>query len=71
MNGLKRAIDILGRAGVADAAGLKTPEAVTNWKARGGMVPAKHCLAIEKACGGKVTVNDLNPAVFGKPEQAA
>lgn len=34
-------------------------------------VPAKRCIAIEQATGGKVTRYDLRPDVFGKRERAA
>jgi DNA-binding transcriptional regulator YdaS (Cro superfamily) len=46
------------------AAGVDTPEAVTNWKRRG--IPPEHCLAIQKATKGEVTVHDLRPDVFGE-----
>jgi len=64
MTGLEKAIEILGREGVAKAAGVQTPEAVSNWKRRGG-VPAKHCRSISDATDGQVSVHDLRPDIFG------
>jgi DNA-binding transcriptional regulator YdaS (Cro superfamily) len=35
--------------------------AVSNWRARGGLVPVEHCAAIEVATAGAVTRRDLRP----------
>jgi DNA-binding transcriptional regulator YdaS (Cro superfamily) len=35
--------------------------AVSNWRARGGLVPVEHCSAIERATKGAVTRRDLRP----------
>jgi len=37
------------------------PETVSFWKNGRRAVPVRHCLAIVKATGGKVTVQDLRP----------
>lgn len=67
MTGLDKAIETLTRSGVADVCGLETPEAVTNWKGRDGLVPAKHCQKIQIACrklGVEITLHELNRKFF-------
>jgi DNA-binding transcriptional regulator YdaS (Cro superfamily) len=64
MNALDKAIKVAGGV-TALASRLGTYQSkVSNWKSRKG-VPAKWCIAIEQATGGKVTRNDLRPDVFG------
>lgn len=63
MTKLNEAISILGQKNLANLLNV-TSEAITNWKPR-NTVPAKHCLAIQTATKGVVTVYDLRPDVFG------
>jgi DNA-binding transcriptional regulator YdaS (Cro superfamily) len=70
MNNLDRAIEAVG--GVVKLAaliGLK-PNVVSNWRLR-GQVPARHCLAIERATDGAVTALGLRPDVFGEMHSQA
>jgi DNA-binding transcriptional regulator YdaS (Cro superfamily) len=43
-----------------------TREAARKWE----RIPPEHCRAIEAATGGKVTVHDLRPDIFGPPPSA-
>lgn len=61
MNELDKAIAAAGGVGkLAHAVGV-VQGAVSNWKARGGLVPAEHCAAVEQAAGGIVTRRELRP----------
>lgn len=73
MNQLDKAIAAAGGVGkLAHAVGV-VQGAVSNWKARGGLVPAEHCAAVEQAAGGIVTRRDLRPNDWQKiwPELAS
>ena len=60
MNALHKAVSIAGsQKALADQIGV-VQSAVANWLKRGN-IPAEHCLAIEKATGGKVTRQELRP----------
>lgn len=50
-----------GPAKVAEIVGGITTQAVSQWR----RVPAHHCLAIERALGGRVSVHELRPDIFG------
>jgi DNA-binding transcriptional regulator YdaS (Cro superfamily) len=72
MNQLDKAIAAAGGVGkLAQAVGV-VQGAVSNWRARGGLVPAEHCTAVEQAAGGIVTRRDLRPNDWQKiwPELA-
>ncbi len=61
MEALNTAISVANGVGqLASAIGV-TQSAVSNWRARGGLVPVEHCTAIEQATGGAVTRRDLRP----------
>lgn len=61
MNALQSAIDSLGGVGkLAAAIGVGQP-VVSNWRARGTIPEATHCVAIERATKGAVTRRDLRP----------
>ena len=62
---LKLAIsDHFGTQGaVARAVGV-TPQAVSEMVRKGREVPAKWCLPIEEATGGKITRHDLRPDLY-------
>lgn len=67
MKPIERAIEAAGagQKGMAEALGV-TPQAVNQWVTGDRPVPAKHCIAIETACAGKVTRHELRPDVFGE-----
>jgi DNA-binding transcriptional regulator YdaS (Cro superfamily) len=58
-----------GPAKVASLVGGISSQAVSQWR----RVPARHCIALEKASGGRITVHDLRPDIFGpaQPQEAA
>jgi DNA-binding transcriptional regulator YdaS (Cro superfamily) len=61
MDALTRAIEIAGGVGaLAEKINVKQP-VVSNWRARGGRVPADHCSAVELATGGAVKRWHLRP----------
>lgn len=62
MNGLQRAIDILGSQSALAGAIGRVPQVVNNWVRRGN-VPAESCPEIEKATKGAVLCEDLRPDV--------
>jgi len=69
MNGLERAIEIVGtQAALANALGV-TAQAVNQWVSK-GRIPAERVLEIERATEGKVTRHDLRPDLYPM-EQAA
>lgn len=57
---IDRATDAVGSAAKLAALLGVSPQAISNWKAR-GEVPIDRCVAIEQATGGKVTRRDLRP----------
>lgn len=58
MNPIEKAIALVGASTLA--AQIKAePSQLSNWKKRGA--PAAYCHAIEQACGGKVTRQQLRP----------
>lgn len=61
MDALTTAIGVT--KGVSELARLigVSQSAVSNWRARGGLVPVEHCTAIERATAGAVTRRDLRP----------
>ena len=66
MNALTRAIESSGGVGLlAQSIGV-TQTVISNWRARGGSVPAIHCAAIERATNGAVTRKDLRPDDWGR-----
>lgn len=69
MDGLSRAIELLGsQAALARAIGV-VPMAISNWKTRG--VPVQKCGEIEKATAGAVRKHDLRPDIFDAPAAPA
>lgn len=68
MKPIERAIEASGgrQSELAKAIGV-APQALNQWVTGVRPVPAKHCIAIEQAAGGKVTRHDLRPDVFGEP----
>lgn len=62
MEALCKAIETLNGVGLLAGAIGVTQAAVSNWKSRGS-VPPEQCPAIERACDGKVTVEQLRPDV--------
>lgn len=61
MNALDMAIDYCGGVGkLASVLGVSQP-VISNWRARGTVPDAIHCVAIERATGGAVTRRDLRP----------
>lgn len=58
---LQAAISHLGGVGkLAEKIGVR-PSAISNWRARGTVLDAQFCVAIERATGGSVTRRDLRP----------
>lgn len=55
-----------GHAAMAAALGVH-PSLVSQWTTGRLRVAPRHCLAIERLCGGEVTAQDLRPDVFGEP----
>ena len=72
MHALDDAIEAAGGVGkLAKALGIRQ-SAVSNWRMRGGRVPAERCPAIESAVHGQVTRYALRPDIFGtEPNKAA
>lgn len=73
MNALDIAVSRLGGVGkLAAAIGVAQP-VVSNWRARGTVLDAIHCVSIERATGGQVTRQDLRPNDWADvwPELAA
>ena len=63
MNALDRAVEIIGsQQRVADAVGVKSAMAVSQWYKRG--VPAERVLSIYHATRGAVTPHDLRPDIY-------
>lgn len=63
MQGISRAIEILGsQAALASALGVRQPT-ISEWLRGGRRVPAERCPAIERLTGGKVRCEDLRPDV--------
>ncbi len=62
MDALKRAIQHAGGQSALARAIAVSPQAISNWIARGN-VPAEHCPAIEAAMPGVVRCEDLRPDV--------
>lgn len=61
MNALNTAISVVGGVGkLAAALGVAQP-VISNWRARGTLPDAAHCVAIERATNGAVTRKDLRP----------
>lgn len=56
-------------AALAAALGVHE-SAISLWKTGRRKVPAKYCIAVELATGGKVTRYDLRPDVFGADQRA-
>ncbi|MES1926538.1 helix-turn-helix domain-containing protein [Salinisphaera sp. T31B1] len=69
---LKRAVDLVGtQSGLARKIGGDVKQQnVWLWLQR-NEAPAEHCIAIERACGGKVTRYELRPDVFGDCAEVA
>jgi hypothetical protein len=51
-------------AAIARVCGV-TREAARKWE----RIPAEHCLAIQAATGGQVSVHELRPDVFGRAQE--
>lgn len=62
----KQPNSVEARKAIAEACDLTEP-AVRHWCNGTRSVPARRCLAIEEATGGKVTRYDLRPDIFGTP----
>ena len=61
MKALELAIEVVGGVGkLASAIGVGQP-VVSNWRARGTLPDAVHCVSIERATNGAVTRRDLRP----------
>jgi DNA-binding transcriptional regulator YdaS (Cro superfamily) len=68
--GVQKAIRLNGGySGLAEKLDI-TYQSVQQWEKQ-GFVPSKRCLKVVELCHGEVTTHDLNPQVFGKPEDAA
>jgi len=62
MKALDFAIEIVGGVGrLATALGVGQ-SVVSNWRARGTLLEAKHCVAIERLTQGAVTRQQMRPA---------
>lgn len=62
--GLDKAITAVGsQAALAQMIGISKAN-ISQWKSS-GLVPARHCRAIERITGGIVQAHELNPEVFG------
>ena len=61
MDALDKAIAAAGGVGALATQIEVTQTAVSNWRARGTVIPPVHCAAIERAAGGAVTRRDLRP----------
>lgn len=61
MNAIERATHAVGGATALAEALSVSPQAITNWKARG--VPVDRCIDIERATNGTVRCEDLRPDV--------
>lgn len=72
MSPIERAVKAVegGQAALAEHLNI-SPQQVNQWVTGKRPVPARHCRAIEAACRGEVTVNELCPEVFGAPPPAA
>jgi DNA-binding transcriptional regulator YdaS (Cro superfamily) len=66
MSPIERAVQAIegGQAALAERLQI-SPQQVNQWVTGKRPVPARHCRAIEKACGGAVTVHELCSPVFG------
>lgn len=58
---IDRASQIVGSATALAALLGVSKGAVFQWKLDGRMTPARHCVVIERATGGKVTRRELRP----------
>ena len=72
---IERAVDLAGgQKALADAINVK-PAMVWQWVNGHRPVAAHHCLPIQQATEGQITVHDLRPDVFGpapaQPGEAA
>lgn len=72
MNELDKAIQSIGGVGKLAATIGVVQGAVSNWRARGSMVPPEYCATIEAATKGEVTRKTLRPDDWQKiwPELA-
>ena len=74
MDKLSAFIRDYGGAALADQLGV-TPGAVSSWRHGRYRVPGVRCRDIERLSGGRVTVHDLRPDIFGPaptaPREAA
>ena len=62
MDGLTKALELMGgTVALAKAVGV-SKQMVTNWKAR-GTVPVEHCPTVERVTGRQVRCEDLNSSV--------
>lgn len=72
MNELDKAIQSIGGVGKLAVLLGVVQGAVSNWRARGSMVPPEYCAIIERATHGEVTRQTLRPNDWQKiwPELA-
>lgn len=67
---LKRAVQIVGsQSALARAIGDGVKQQNVWYWLENDVVPAKRCVAIERATGGLVTRHDLRPDIFGAAPQ--
>jgi DNA-binding transcriptional regulator YdaS (Cro superfamily) len=74
MSALARAVEeVGGQTALARAIGGPVKQGhVWYWlNAKDGLVPAEHCLAIERATSGRITRFDLRPDIFGERSEEA
>lgn len=62
MEGLNKALELMGgTVALAKAVGV-SKQVVTNWKAR-GTVPVEHCTTVERITGRQVRCEELNDTI--------
>jgi DNA-binding transcriptional regulator YdaS (Cro superfamily) len=65
MCALQKSVDIVGGQSALAKSIDVSPQLVWHWlRNKAGLVPAEHCVKIEKATGGLITRADLRPDVF-------
>jgi len=68
-NGISKAVRLAGnQTKLAVGVGV-SPQAVQKWEKQ-GYVPSERCKKVEEFLGRRVTRYELNPDVFGSPDDA-
>lgn len=69
---LDEAIQIIREKGIRPAKFLKvTRSAMSQWRKQGREIPPQRCVQLHNLTDGKVSLQRLNPRVFGVPEEEA